>query len=63
MTRGTSTNKVKCTRIVLVKIFQEVLPKKGVHIAIDGTKWERCVNVGIHIPQVNYTVEVEVTST
>ena len=62
MTRGTRTNKVKRTRIVWVKIFQEVPPKKGVHI-FDGTKWERCVNTGNRIPQVNYTVEVEVMST
>ena len=63
MTRGTRTNKVRCTRIVWVKIFQQVLPKKGIHKAFDGTKWERYVNIGNRIPQVNYMVEVEMTIT
>ena len=37
--------------------------KEGVYIAFNGRKWERCVNVGNGIPQVNYMVEVEMMST
>ena len=54
--------KAKCTRIVWVKIFQEVLPKKEVHITFDGTEQEGYVNTGNCILQVNYMVEVVMSS-
>ena len=40
-----------------------MVPKEGVYIAFYGRKWKRCVDAGNSIPQVNYTVEVEMPST
>ena len=40
-----------------------MVPKEGVHIAFNGRKCERCVNPGSDFPRINYTVEVDMTST
>ena len=41
----------KCTGVALVEIFLKVLPKNGINVMFDGTKWELCVNVWNCIPQ------------
>ena len=61
MTRCIRTNKVEGIRIVGVKIFKEVLLKKGVDIVLDGGGLETFVNIENHISQVNYTIKVEMT--